>query len=193
MKTAIILHGMPSKTGYYDPKRESQSNEHWLPWLQRQLLLKDVLAQTPEWPKPYDPDYKAWSKVFDQFHVGKDTLLIGHSCGAGFLVRWLSEHKIKVGKVILVAPWINPDKKSGRKLISSEFFNFKIDKNLLKRTKGITIFNSIDDYADIQQSVKVLRETIPGIRYREFKNRGHFCYNDMKTRKFPELLKEVLK
>ncbi|MFH1088509.1 MAG: alpha/beta hydrolase, partial [Patescibacteria group bacterium] len=83
MKTALILHGKPSKKGYYDPKRESQSNEHWIPWLQHQLLLRDILAQTPEWPKPYDPNYKDWSDLFSQFKVDKNTILIGHSCGAG--------------------------------------------------------------------------------------------------------------
>jgi uncharacterized protein len=188
MKTAIILHGMPSKKGYYDPERESQSNEHWLPWLQRQLLLKDILAQTPELPKPYDPDYRAWSKLFDQFHIDKDTTLIGHSCGAGFLVRWLSEHKVKVGKVVLVAPWINPDKKLQRKQIKGSFFKFKIDPKLISRTQGLTIFSSDNDHADIHQSVKILLDTIPGIKYREFKNHGHFCYKDMQTRKFPEIL-----
>jgi len=48
MKTAIILHGMPSKKEYYNPKSSAQSNKHWLPWIQRQLILNDVLAQTPE-------------------------------------------------------------------------------------------------------------------------------------------------
>ena len=110
MKTAVILHGKPSKEGYFDMTRQSQSNSHWLPWLKQQLIVNGILAQTPELPEPYDPDYKKWKAVFEQFKIDGETILVGHSRGGGFLVRWLSEHKIKVGKVALVAPSLgNPD------------------------------------------------------------------------------------
>ena len=33
MKNAIILHGGPSKTEYYDPEAPSMSNINWTPWL----------------------------------------------------------------------------------------------------------------------------------------------------------------
>ena len=42
MKNAIILHGGPSKKEYYDLNMPSMSNSHWLPWLQAQLLKKDI-------------------------------------------------------------------------------------------------------------------------------------------------------
>jgi len=84
MKTALILHGKPSKEGYYDPNRQSQSNEHWIPWLQHQLLIRDILTQTPELPKPYEPVYKDWLGVFGQFEVNEESILIGHSAGGAF-------------------------------------------------------------------------------------------------------------
>jgi hypothetical protein len=37
MKTAIIIHGMPSTEEYYDVNRPASSNCHWLPWIQKQL------------------------------------------------------------------------------------------------------------------------------------------------------------
>ncbi len=101
---------MPSRDEYYDPKRASQSNEHWLPWLQRQLLLQDILAYTPEMPKSYDPDWPVWVREFERYDIGPETILVGHSCGAGFLVKYLSLHpELTVGKVVLVAPWMDPD------------------------------------------------------------------------------------
>src|SRR3989344_7820689 len=111
MKTAIIIHGMPDREEYYDVGRPASSNCHWFPWIQKQLLLKDIVAQTPEMPVPYNPEYNAWKKVFEGFYPDEETILIGHSCGAGFIVRYLSENNIKVGKVVLVAPWIDPNKK----------------------------------------------------------------------------------
>jgi len=48
-------------------------------------------------PEPYSPDYAKWCSVFKQFVIDSDTQLIGHSCGAGFLLRYLSENDVKVG------------------------------------------------------------------------------------------------
>lgn len=86
MKTAIIIHGMPPKEEYFNAEYPSSSNKHWIPWIQKQLILNGILAQTPEMPEPYDPDYTKWYSVFEQFTIDGDTQLIGHSCGGGFLL-----------------------------------------------------------------------------------------------------------
>lgn len=104
MKNAIIIHGMPSREEYYDPANLAPSHNHWFSWLQHQLLLNGILTQTPEMPEPYNAKYNDWSSVIEQFKIDKNTILVGHSLGAGFLVRWLSEQKIEVGRVVLVAP-----------------------------------------------------------------------------------------
>ncbi len=85
MKYAIIIHGMPDKENYFDSKADSQSNCHWLPWLQQQLNINGILSQTPEMPEPYNPDYEKWRGVLEQFKINEDTILVGHSCGAGFI------------------------------------------------------------------------------------------------------------
>lgn len=46
MKTAIIIHGMTEKETYYNLNKDSDSNAHWLPWIQKQLLTNDILSQT---------------------------------------------------------------------------------------------------------------------------------------------------
>lgn len=185
MKTAIILHGMPSKKEYFNSKSPSQSNKHWLPWVQRQLILRGVLAQTPELPEPYEPVYEKWLKVFEQFKIDVNTSLIGHSCGAGFLVRWLTENNIKVGKVALVAPFIDPNHNE----VKSDFFDFEIKKDLSKQTKGLCVFYSKDDDRYILTSVEQILASDKAIQARVFENKGHFTLNDMKTDQFPELVK----
>lgn len=193
MKTAIIIHGMPDKEEYYNEdkylntERSSPSNCHWLPWLQRQLLLKDIVAQTPEMPIPYNPDYNLWKEIFERFYINEETILVGHSCGGGFIIRYLSENNIKVGKVVLVAPWIDINK-----ILDTGMFDFEIDENIVSKTKGITIFSSTDDVEEVQKSIEVVKEKIKGIKVLNFENYGHFCLSDMKTEKFPELLEEIL-
>lgn len=189
MKTAIILHGKPSKEGYFDITRQSQSNSHWLPWLQQQLLVNGILAQTPELPEPYDPDYEKWKAVFEQFKIDSETILVGHSRGGGFLVRWLSENKVKVGKVALVAPSLgNPDESPKNK-----FYDFKIDEDIPSRTDGITIFISTNDTPYILASTDTLAAKWKGVEVKKFADKGHFTLRDMKTEEFPELRDFLLK
>jgi predicted alpha/beta hydrolase family esterase len=188
MKTAIIMHRLPTKEEYYGKEGDSESNCHWLPWLQKQLIVQGVLAQTPEMPTPYDPNYIEWKKVLMQFEINEETILVGHSCGGGFITRFLSEENIKVGKVVLVAPWIDP-----RKEITKNMFDFEIDKNIVSKTKDITIFESTNDDEEVKESIKLIKNGADNIKVVTFKDYGHFCLRNMKTREFPELLEECLK
>ena len=107
MKNAIIIHGTCDEDEYFSDKYPSLSNSHWFPWLQKQLLINNIFTQTPEMPEAHKPDYDKWKKEFEKFDVNSETILVGHSCGGGFLIRWLSENKIKIKKLILVAPWLD--------------------------------------------------------------------------------------
>lgn len=184
MKNAIILHGRPSKEEYYSDDFPSCSNSHWLPWLQKHLLINDILAQTPEMPHPYAPDYEQWRAEFEQCDIGPQTILVGHSCGAGFIVRWLSEHlSVRVGKVALVAPSFGTDWHD-----YADFFDFTIDSTLANRTDGITIFISDDDRPAIHDSAHLLHKRLNPVASRTFKNHGHFTH----ITEFPELLQELI-
>lgn len=184
MQNAVIVHGMPSKEEYYNPNLLSMSNLHWLPWLQSQLIKKDIQADTPEIPHAFSPQWEVHCREVERFTIGQNTILVGHSCGGGFLLRYLSERKnLKVGKVILVAPWLDPDKDN-----TGSFFDFSIDPSLIKRTDGLTIFHSDNDMGNVIKSVAMIREALPEAEYREFHNYGHFTFNTMQTQEFPELL-----
>lgn len=189
MKNAIILHGGPDKKEYYDPEAPSMSNAHWIPWLQGQLLKHDIPTATPEVPYSFNRNWKVWNREVERFDITPETILVGHSTGAGFFIKYLSIHpKIKVGKVILVAPWLDPYQEHTKNF----FDDFIIDPHLVSRTAGVTIFNSDDDQESVQKTVEIVREKVKGINYREFHHHGHFCYSDLKTEEFPELLLAIL-
>ncbi len=192
MKNAILVPGRPDKEEYYDPKYPTNSNNHWFPWLSKQLQINDVFAVAIEPPEPWKPRYDVWKKEFERFDITPETVLVGHSCGGGFLIRWLSENKDKkVGKVVLVAPWLNPENNPVSD--TADFFEFEIDQDLVARTKGITLFNSSNDQTTIHKSVQIIRDKVRNTEYKEFHNYGHFCFTDMKTEEFPELLEECLR
>src|SRR5581483_1507884 len=182
---AIILHGMPDRDEYYSLEYPAQSNMHWIPWLQKRLQAKDIYTQTPEMPMSFKPTYSIWKKEFERFNVGPKTILVGHSCGGGFILRWLSENtNIKIERVVLVAPWLNPDQSKSdipAEFDTGDFFEFEFDREVSSRVGCITIFGSDNDFKDIKESIDIIRSKIPNINYREFHKYGHFCYGDMKT------------
>jgi predicted alpha/beta hydrolase family esterase len=187
MKNAIIIHGMPSKEEYFEVGRSSSSNNQWLPWLQAKLVKQNILAQTPEMPEAYNPKYEEWKKVFEQFEVNEETILVGHSCGGGFIIRWLSENKVKVGKVFLVAPWLDPEK-----YLNTGMFDFEIDPDFPSRAKKVVVMYSTDDEDYILDTIKILKEKTNGIDFQEFQDKGHFCIEDLGSEELPELLNLIL-
>ena len=191
MKTAILVPGRPDKDEYYDPKYPSNSNNHWFPWLTKHLMMNDIHTVSIEPPKPWQPRYDVWKKEFERFDIDEETILVGHSCGGGFLVRWLSENEdAKVGKVVLVAPWLNPENNPVSD--TADFFEFDIDPRLAQRTQSTTIFNSDDDQDTIHKSVDIIRANVQSIGYKEFHDHGHFCLEDLGTDEFPELLDYII-
>lgn len=188
MKNSIILHGKPGKEEYYNPKMPSSSNYHWIPWLQKQLIVNDIKADTPEVPHSYAPKWDLWVKEVERFEIGPETILVGHSCGGGFWIRYLSEHKeLKVGKVVLVAPSLGLSWTENK-----DFFDYKIDQDLVGRTKGVTIFYSKDDKQATLDAIEKFKYEIKDLNIREFQGYGHFTHGDMKSSEFPELLEKCL-
>jgi predicted alpha/beta hydrolase family esterase len=189
MKNVIIVHGKPSKEVYYSGEFSSSSNFAWIPWVQKQLIIRDIKADAPEMPHSYNPDYGVWKTEFERFDVTPQTTLVGHSCGAGFLVRWVSEHpEVQVGKVILVAPSLDPTKK-----ITTGFSDFEIDSAMLTHVGEVIVFTSDNDSENAETSVKMLTDTIEGIEVKMFPGYGHFIPEHMNQEIFPELVEEILK
>jgi predicted alpha/beta hydrolase family esterase len=179
MKNAILIHGMPTKEEYV-AQGNSATMQHWFPSLKEQLEAAGTHVELPEMPEPYSPDYKKWREVFEQYKVDDETLLVGHSCGAGFLLRWLSEKKRKVKKLALVAPWIDIDGRSAPAM----FTGFSADLSLPERM-DMAMFCSNDDDEEELATFTLLKSQYPGMRVYEFTGRGHFTGEHNRT--FPEL------
>ena len=187
MRNAIILHGKPAQEVYENPDLPKPHEANWLPWLGEKLKARGVVVAIPALPEPYFPIYEAWKAKFETHNVDRSTALVGHSAGAEFILRWLSEHgEVEVERVVLVAPYRDYAGKYG------EFSQYQLDPDLSKRVGRLTVFNSLDDTEPIKRRAREIAETIPGLHYVELDGFGHFKLNDkMQTNKFPELLNEL--
>jgi len=185
----IIFHGCPSDAEKAMNPETRTYNTHWLKWLQRELIAKGIPTENPMMPNPWVPEYEVFKKEFEKYSVDESTILVGHSCGCAFLVRWLGETRRSIAKLILVAPWKIPDEDDeGRK----EFYNYPIDETLKDRVKEIVIFTSNDEEEDGKTSAKIFHDALDG-ELIELPNHGHYCFDDMGTEEFPEALQVILR
>jgi predicted alpha/beta hydrolase family esterase len=188
MNDVVIIHGKPSKDVFMNVAYPSPSNLHWYPWLQHELLVRGLHTQTPEMPIPYVPVYEAWRDTLEQFSLHDQSVLVGHSCGAGFLVRWLSENpERQLKKVVLVAPSLGLD------WDARGFFDFTINPALQSAVKEVVILVAKDDREGIQNAVKQIATALPAARVVTFETGGHFTRKSLGHIDFPELLEEVTK
>ena len=62
-----------------------------------------------DFPNSENPKYEEWEEFFEKNAVpkiGENTILIGHSLGAGFLQRYFSTHDLRASEIIFSAPTI---------------------------------------------------------------------------------------
>ncbi len=195
MKNALLVHGWADKEEYYNEIYPTASNAHWFPWLTKQLMIRDIHTVAPEMPNGFFPDYSAWKQEFERFNISSETILVGHSCGSGFLLRWLSEANQNVDKVILVAPWLGSmvgDNNYSTEEFDMNFFDFDFDSNMTQKTRGITVIGSTDDNLGVQMTLTFLHERLKDAKHVMFKNKGHFTLKSLGTEEFPELLEEIV-
>lgn len=184
----IIIHGCPKNEAEFMTPSKDTYYKHWIQWAKNQLDLKGIPTEAPLMPSPWTPDYEAFKKEFEKYLVSENTILVGHSCGCAFLVRWLGESKNKIKKLILVAPWKIPKENNS---IKEKFYTFPIDETIKSRISEIIMFTADNEREDGKKSLEIYHESLGG-KIIELKGRGHYIFRDMGTEQFPELLKEII-
>jgi len=184
MKNVIIIHGCsstPEEEVEYDPAK------HWMPWVRDALISHGVPTVLPRMPESWAPDYGKWKTEFEKQEINEQTVLIGHSCGCAFLVRWLGDSKRNVDKLILVAPWKIGTSNEAKK----KFYDYPIDGTIKSRVNKMVMFTARNEERDGKKSLEIFKNALGG-KVIELEGRGHHTEEDMETGEFPELFAEVI-
>lgn len=158
-KKCIIIHGCPSKAEKLMNSKTRTYDKHWIPWIKKELIARNIETETPLMPSPWEPDYEKFKRAFEKCDVDENTILIGHSYGCAFLVRWLGETKRKVFKLILVAPWKINSKGDKPK---DAFYDYQIDETIKNRINKIIMFTADNEKEDGKESLKIFHKILGG-------------------------------
>lgn len=166
-----------------DIERYKQDKTDWKPWL-RKALGKKYEVILPKMPNSNNAKYKEWKLWFEKLipFLNNEVILVGHSLGASFLVKYLSQsafHK-KVKGLFLVGAVYDKDD-DGYDLAS-----FKLPEKLNLRTENSFFYHSKNDPVVPFSQLQLFLNKIPEAKSRIFENRKHFNQD-----KFPELIKDI--
>lgn len=140
----------------------------------------------PRFPNAQNARYAEWKIWFDKIipFLDDNVVLIGHSLGAIFLVKWFSENKYpkKVKAMFLVATPYNT-------ATDNPFVDFNLEKNfdgLVNQVETIFMYHSKDDKAVPFSAFERYTKEIPTIVPRALDGRGHFTKEE-----FREIIEDI--
>ena len=92
----FIIHGV-----YASPE------SNWFPWLKQQLESNSYEVIVPKFPTPLDQSLESWIRVIANYEnkINEETVMIGHSLGAAFILDYLEKTSKKIKAAYLIAPF----------------------------------------------------------------------------------------
>jgi uncharacterized protein len=186
-KTQIVfIHGGDARANneeFYAFLRTIPYNPYAVEQKKWRENIKEVLSTThecllPRMPNAMQADYTAWSIWFEKIipYLRDGVILVGHSLGGGFLLRYLTEHTlpVSIAQLHLVAPVIDDVDCPG-------VDGFTID--IAATIDTIHLWHSRDDDSVPIHHSERLAVKCPEPATHYFEGRGHFLQSE-----FPELL-----
>lgn len=195
MKTQIlIIHGGDAYNSYDDYLNRLKEKELTLEKINsigwKENLKNDLGVNfnvlTPKMPNPNNAKYAEWKIWFEKIIplLGNEIILIGHSLGGIFIVKYLCENnfpkRIK-STFLIAAPFNTPS--------HHPLADFNIESslnNFIKQAGEIYLFHSTDDEIVPFSNAKKYKNEIPNLNLKVLEDRGHF-----NTENFPELIEEL--
>ena len=196
-KQVFIIHGGNTFKTYeeyllflkdweIDFEKYKENKKNWKINLQEELGDEfEVIA--PKMPNKINAKYLEWKIWFEKFipYITEGVILVGHSLGGSFLVKFLSENDMpkKIRGTFLVAPVYDEDSDD------YSLADFKLPDNLSgfeKQGGQIFIYHSEDDPVVPFNNLGKFKEKLISAKTIIFKNKQHFGQE-----KLPEIVKDI--
>ena len=90
----VFCHGVMGPEDNWNARKYSE-NKGWKDWLQFYAEYEhDVIVQIPRFPHAHVllMKYNEWEPIMNRQEITPNTVLIGHSAGGGFILKYLAKH-----------------------------------------------------------------------------------------------------
>jgi hypothetical protein len=165
-------------------ERYKVNKDDWKPWL-RERLGDDYEVILPIMPNKTNASFEEWKIWFEKIIplLNDEIILIGHSLGASFVAKYLSENKFpkKLRGVFLVSGVFYKGS-DGRSLAS-----FTLPEKLDLQTEHIYLYHSKDDPVVPFSALRDFENALPKSNSRVFEDRKHINQPE-----FEELAMDIL-
>ncbi len=158
-----------------DPYEHKKNWRDWIIWALSET--HDVLV--PLMPCKQCAEYEPWKIWFERhfdFIVDPEVIVIGHSLGGSFLLKWLSENKFpkKISQLHLIAPWVSDDIPLELERIATFKPDLSKSSNIKNQCSKIHLWHSEDDKVVPYKNTELIKQALPDTILHTFKDRGHF-------------------
>ncbi len=177
------------ETRDYDPFEEKKRRKNWL----KDELKLEYQTIKPDMPNKDMASYKArkiWFEKIFPYLNDEDLVLIGHSLGGMFLIKYLWENSFpkKIKQLYLISSVLDESDMSEEEKYAGDFaYSPEIISNLASKAEQIFIYHSTDDDIVPYSHAKKIAAYLPTAKLVTFTDRGHFSQPE-----FPELLENIL-
>lgn len=126
MKTAFIIHGFNGDTLYT-----------FGPWLKNELEKHGYNVLMPQFPIRSDASYCGWSEILDKYveNFNDDTIIVCHSIGNPFIIKYLSDNNLKAKLYISVAGFCKLFSVPDREDLNHAFVDFQVHNSNIEYFK----------------------------------------------------------
>lgn len=202
MKQLVFIHGGEAYSNEADFKLGLESQEvdieyttkerwHYVPALQS-ALGDDWQIIRPGMPCEDNAKYEYWKIWFEKYipFLQDGVMLVGHSLGAMFLARYLSENElpVRVSKLFLLAVMFTREADHMPGTEDGEYFFVHLDNfaKLDVSAEQIYIVHSKDDPVAPYHHAEQFTAHLPSAELVTFEYKGHFIQE-----RFPELVELI--
>lgn len=183
MKNALLVHGAYGNT-----------EENWIPWLKRKLEDSDFLVTVPILPTPENQNLDNWLNIISPYltGLGEESILVGHSIGAVFLLSILEKLEMPIRNAIFVSGFLHNLGNKKFDEINKSFYAKDFDwLRIRNNAKNIVVFHgSNDPYVPVKEA-EILANALEA-KIKIIEGGGHLN-ESAGFKEFPELLEAALK
>ena len=195
MQQVLVIHGGTTFAQYGEYVKSLSSKTITVDRLTYQPIWKERLQDNlgyayqvllPSMPNKTNARYSEWKTYFKNLEtiMTDDCILIGHSLGAVFLAKYLSENNIsyKIKATILIAAPHSDETEEDL----TDFKMTAVTDLFTKQAGKVTFFFGSDDPVIAQSEIEKYQTEVPSAEFNILLAPDHFMRQD-----FPELAKVI--